>query len=151
MSSRFKIGGETTSYGTTVQFFFSSISILLFLLLGRSTMMKKTPSCAMLVDSANMPALTLCCTRSRAVPWIPLRMRKTGKRLAVYTYSLFTPFQSCKLCYEYANWLSAQTSTAFSKRSQCDRSELNFNLAAVANCTLFPAGGDQHQYAAGQS
>lgn len=49
-------------------------------ILGQSTMMKKTLSCAMPVVSANMPDLTSCCMLNHAVLWIPLRMRKTGKR-----------------------------------------------------------------------
>ena len=43
-------------------------------------MMKKTPSCAMHVVSANMLDLTSCFMLNHAVLWIPLKMRKTGKK-----------------------------------------------------------------------
>lgn len=55
-------------------------NLLLFHPLDPSTTMKKTPSCAMPVVSANMPDLTSCYMLNHAVQWIPLRMRKTGKR-----------------------------------------------------------------------
>lgn len=61
----------------TTSFFFN---LVVWLLSGLSTTMKKTLSCATPVVSANMPDLTSCCTQSHVVLWIPLRMRKTGKR-----------------------------------------------------------------------
>lgn len=53
---------------------------MIFSFVDQSIMMRKTPFCAMLVAFVNTLASISCCMQSPAVLWIPLRMRKTGKR-----------------------------------------------------------------------
>lgn len=64
--------------------------------------MRRTPSCAMLVASVNMHGLISCSMQSPAVLWIPLKMRKTGKRQPAVFGQIFY-FLDFKMKQDYNN------------------------------------------------